>query len=73
MKYVLIDWVKDGDIFIKEFETAEEAVELASYEWKHLSESDKNQKATRTGEVTSMCLSRLIRMRMRKTTTTAMK
>ena len=25
MKYVLIDWVKNGDMFTEEFETAEEA------------------------------------------------
>ena len=45
MKYVLIDWVKDGDMFTEEFETAEEAVEAASYEWEHLSESDKNRRS----------------------------
>ena len=45
MKYVLIDWVKDGDMFTEEFETAEKAVESASYEWEHLSESDKNRRS----------------------------
>ena len=45
MKYVLIDWVKDGDMFTEEFETAEEAVESASYEWEHLSENDKNRRS----------------------------
>ena len=45
MKYVLIDWVKDGDMLTEEFETAEKAVESASYEWEHLSESDKNRRS----------------------------
>ena len=45
MKYVLIDWVKDGDMFTEEFETAEKAVESASYEWEHLSQSDKNTRS----------------------------
>ena len=45
MKYVLIDWVRDGDMFTEEFETAEKAVESASYEWEHLSESDKNRRS----------------------------
>ena len=45
MKYVLIDWVKDGDMFTEEFETAEKAVESASYEGEHLSESDKNRRS----------------------------
>lgn len=45
MKYILIDWVRDGDMFTEEFETAEEAIEAASYEWEHLSESDKNRRS----------------------------
>lgn len=45
MKYILIDWVKDGDLFTEEFETAEEAIETASYEWDHLSTHDKNKRS----------------------------
>ena len=45
MKYILIDWVKDGDMFTEEFETAEEAVKTASYEWEHLSTHDKNKRS----------------------------
>lgn len=45
MKYILIDWVKDGDMFTEEFETVEEAVETASYEWEQLSTHDKNRRS----------------------------
>lgn len=45
MKYILMD-EKNGDLFYKEFETAEEAIKQADIEWNHLTDKEKeNRKA----------------------------
>lgn len=41
MKYIVMDQT-DTDLFTKEFETAEEAIEAAKTDWSYLTEQDKN-------------------------------
>lgn len=44
MKYVVMDQIKNGDIFTEEFETEAEAIEAAEAEWNHLSKYDKKHR-----------------------------
>ena len=44
MRYIVMDEVKNGDIFTEEHETLEAAIESAEYDWNHLSESDKKHR-----------------------------
>ena len=44
MRYVVMDQVKNGDLFTDEFDSLDEAVTSAEYDWNHLSEHDKNQR-----------------------------
>lgn len=44
MKYIIMDEA-NGDLFNKEFETAEEAIKEANAEWEHLSAYDKKNRS----------------------------
>ena len=44
MKYIIIDQIKNGDLFTEEFETKNEAIEAAQASWNHLSPLDKSRR-----------------------------
>ena len=44
MKYVLIDCLKDGDMFTKEFDSRMDALHSASSAWDSLSDYDKKRR-----------------------------
>ena len=41
MRYIVIDERKSGDFFTEEFESKDEAINSAKYEWNHRAEYDK--------------------------------
>lgn len=43
MKYLIVDEHKN-ETFVKEFETKEEAIKEADWEWNHLNENDKKSR-----------------------------
>lgn len=43
MKYIIID-ERNGDQFMQEFNTAEEAIKQADIEWAHLTEKEKRDR-----------------------------
>ena len=43
MKYIVMDY-KSGELFTEEFDSEEEAIVAAEYDWEHLSEYDKAQR-----------------------------
>ena len=42
MKYIVMDY-KNGELFTEEFDSAEEAVVAAEYDWEHLTDKEKNE------------------------------
>lgn len=44
MKYVLIDEIKNGDIWTREYENEEEAIKKGIEEWNSLSDYDKKRR-----------------------------
>ena len=41
MKYIVMDQIMNGDLFAEEFNTAEEAITAAEYDWNHLTDKEK--------------------------------
>ena len=44
MKYILMDQIKNGDLFTKEFNNLDEAIKAGETDFNHLSEYDKNRR-----------------------------
>ena len=44
MKYIVMDQIKNGDLFTEEFATAEEAITSAEYGWDHLTNKEKQMR-----------------------------
>ena len=43
MRYIVIDERKSGDFFTEEFDSKDEAINSAKYDWNHRAEHDKKR------------------------------
>lgn len=43
MKYIVMDY-KSGDLFTEEFDSEEEAIVAAEYDWEYLTDKEKNER-----------------------------
>lgn len=43
MKYIVMDY-REGELFTEEFDSAEEAIESAEYDWEHLTDKEMSER-----------------------------